>query len=481
MERIDEETAQVILIGGFLIAIGVVSAVLILNDISYSQTIASQNGNSGDFGPTEFADSAERAVSEAMTGNGSDPEGARDHFEAYIQSYSKGANGLLSDEGVSANASVSVSAINEAWMVGQRRTGDFTNATGGEQWVLAEDNLGGIDDTNNPKMKFNLSINQMSSDRFVLNATDSSTDIPLDAFQPITSGWRLDMWEDSGDLRVEYRELPSGSTTSDSTTVGDFAEVDLLNGTVDDTNNNALQQITSTGVSALRFENASYGHGTYDLRLNENAGVGTANIGGPCNIGPPCRSADGTEKHIVGVVHSIASDAVELNYFGRSTTYSKDIGNMNLDADDVDLNETVNVEGTSYFDVEITTNNSPVVEGDDIEIGYEVENKGSVEDDQTIRLFVNGTEEDTDRAPTSGKLTGGFYSNTTADPLTWNTDPGENGTYTAYVLSENTTDTVSVSVDKDNGGSREPAIPSGPVGFGLPSFGLETLAGVTQR
>lgn len=474
MAGIDNDKAQVILVGGFLIAIGVLSAILMLNSISYSQTIASQNGNAGDFGPIEFSDSAEVAVSEAMTGNGTDPSNATVEFEEYIKSYSDRANEVLLEEGVSAEASVPnpPGDTTESWMVGQRGNGTFQNATGGEQWIMAEQI------SRNDRLTFNLSVKDMPLNQgFVLNATKSG-DFSGGLLGLFDDGWTLEMNKTAtGEITLEssdYTSLP----VPESETVGDFAEVDLLNETVDGSPNAALSNIDASGADGFRFEEASNGIGTYDFRFDDSTADFTNSLG-PCNNGQPCRTVDSTEKHIVGVVHNITSNAVELDYVGRSTSYSRTIGGMVLDADDVNLGEIRNVDNASYFDVNITGDNAPVEEGGgtDIQVNYEVENTGTQTDTQNVTLEIPKGNvrdgNDVTRSPTDPPATG---------TLSWTTSSGDNGSYTAYVISNKSgsVDTTQVSVDKDTP-SGAPGIPDGPVGFALPSPVFETLAGVTQR
>jgi hypothetical protein len=514
MEMIEDETAQVILIGGFLIAIGVVSAILMLNNISYSQTITSQNGDSGDFGPLEFADSTERAVSEAMTGNGTTPGNASTEFEEYLKSYSDRANEVVSEEGVSAGASTQPTTdINEAWMVGQRANGNFQNATGENEWIMIED-IPSPEDENNIRGRFELNVSGMSSpdpDPFVLRATNEDNFATLSTVPTSASGF------DAYELKMEINETVGGDNflnltmhalrnnsviTSGLDVVSDDKKeinvtgdetvtVDVFDETVNGDTSKFPQptgpSVDTDNVDGFKFKNGSDGVGMYDFRFDgsptgvdeSNFGTGGTSTGeprGPCaGDGPPCRTVDGTEKHIVGVVHSITGDPIELNYVSRSTSYSKKIGGMVLDADDVNLNEIKNVDNASYFDVEITNNPSPVEEGtSSIDVGYDITNTGTLAGTQNVTLKINGKT----RAWT-GDLSldgvGGSDPDDT-DTLSWS-NPSPNGTYTAYLISENTTDTVQVSVDKSSG----PGIPDGPVGFALPSPVLETLAGVTQR
>ena len=499
MEMIEDETAQVILIGGFLIAIGVVSAILMLNNISYSQTITSQNGDSGDFGPLEFADSTERAVSEAMTGNGTTPGNASTEFEEYLKSYSDRANEVVSEEGVSTKVPPPPSGeINEAWMVGQRRTGNFTNATGGNRWIMAEH----IDPDEHLKAEFELNVSEMASTtgEFTLNATEDTNFNP-----PFDNGWNLTAKIDGSpeELSLNLTDFTGASPVeySDSTVVSGNVTVNILNKTVDGSSSGFPDPgpgFDTREADGFRFEDASNGIGTYDFRFKGGFDR-FVNSNGPCKHpdGPPngaCRSADGTEKHIVGVVHNITSNAVELDYVSRSTSYSKKIGGMVLDADDVNLNEIENVDGAASFNIEILADNSPEEESSGtLQIEYRVENTGTVNGTQDIELRIPGANSDIDnstdvlvenndfRVSTGPTLGGNVIEN-----VTWQPDAGKNGTYTAYVYSQNSTtgerteDAIQVSVDKSSP-SGAPGIPDGPVGFALPSPVLETLAGVTQR
>ena len=522
MERIDRRKAQVILIGGFLIAIGVLSAVLILNDISFSQTIASQNGNSADFGPTEFADDTEIAVSEAMTGNGTTPSNASDQFEEYLRSYSDSADEVLSDTAVTVDTSVDTTELTEAWMVGQRRKGEFTNATGEENWIMAENIEPSKNENIRGRFTFNVSgMNESAPDPdpFVLNATEEGT---FDSLVPLTGtgqGWNLTAKiNDTGSdqfLRLnmtEYEASLSGISINDRdeesyrVTSKSNVTVDIFDQTVDGDSSDFPD---GTGVNpreanGFRFESGSEANGTYEFRFNgslekSDFDSSTGGPNGPCSYpvsegGPTCRSADGTEKHIVGVVHNTTDDAVELEYSGRSTSYSKGIDAMTLDADDVDLNRTVNVDGGSYFDVSVVADNAPVVEdiGTVLEIEYNVENTGTESGTQDIILDIPGANPSNINNNTGLPLTAGgsFNSDFSGDNVTWDPDPGTNGTYTATVYSENSTtgernvDTTQISVDKNTPSGSAPAIPDGPVGFALPSWTFEAVAetaGVTQR
>jgi hypothetical protein len=256
--------------------------------------------------------------------------------------------------------------------------------------------------------------------------------------------------------------------------------VDVFDGTVDGSGSDfpSVSSVNTSQAGGFRFEKASNGIGTYDFRFDDSATFRNGGRG-PCDHPDQseCRGVDSTEKHAVGVVHNITSNAVELDYVSRSTSYSKKIGNMTLDADDVNLNEIVKVDNASYFDVNITGDNSPVAEGSNIQINYEVTNTGTQTDTQNVTLEIPKGDikdgNDVTLSPSDPPATG---------TLSWSTSTGDNGTYTAYLISNESldVDTTQISVDKSSP-SGAPGIPDGPVGFALPSPVLETLAGVTQR
>ncbi|MDZ7687356.1 MAG: hypothetical protein U5J64_01310 [Halobacteriales archaeon] len=407
MENIDSDKAQVILIGGFLIAIGILGAVLIFNNIGFSQTIATQNGNSDDFGSIEFSDDAERVVAEAMKGNGSDPSGAGDHFDAYIESYSDGVNDVVSDKGVSAEVTPPSSTdITEAWMVGQRRTGDF-NATGEtEQWIMAE-TIG-----DNYKTEFELNVSDMKGEGvFTLNATESGsfpgTTGPLNG-----PGWTLTMEIDNNDrLTLRLTEIQSDGSEGGTDSVNnldisgnDTLEVDVLKGEVEDNPGNfpSVAGVNTEDAEGFRFEDGGNGFGTYDFRFDGSFNT-FSNSDGPCkhSSGDVCRSADGTEKHVVGVIHEVTAGAVDLSYVGRSTSYSKSVPSesMVLDAEDVNFEQIKNVDGAAYFDITDISYNGPVEEdgSNDIEVDFKVENTGNQDGTQNVTLRFRRETQETGR------------------------------------------------------------------------------------
>ena len=94
----------------------------------------------------------------------------------------------------------------------------------------------------------------------------------------------------------------------------------------------------------------------------------------------------------------------------------------------------------AFFDVTITNTNSPVQEGDILTVDYSADNTGDAQDTQDIRLEIDSVEEDRDSDIT---LLG---AQSTTGTLEWDTTDEDETTYTATVLSDDDSDSVTVEI-----------------------------------
>jgi len=94
----------------------------------------------------------------------------------------------------------------------------------------------------------------------------------------------------------------------------------------------------------------------------------------------------------------------------------------------------------AFFDVVIDSTNSPVTEGDTLDVNYTVENTGNANDTQTITLEIDSTQEDSE----SQTLT---FKTSASDTLQFVTETGDAGSFTATVSSadDSASQTVTVS------------------------------------
>ncbi|PSP87140.1 hypothetical protein BRC87_11990 [Halobacteriales archaeon QS_4_66_20] len=105
----------------------------------------------------------------------------------------------------------------------------------------------------------------------------------------------------------------------------------------------------------------------------------------------------------------------------------------------------VNVSEEPFFDVTITGTNSPVREGETLEVDVNVTNRGNAADTQTLNLTdsgFNGTERDT----VDVTLAPGASNNSIT--LEWATSDGDAGTGDVTVFSENDSDSRNVRVNE---------------------------------
>jgi PGF-CTERM protein len=100
----------------------------------------------------------------------------------------------------------------------------------------------------------------------------------------------------------------------------------------------------------------------------------------------------------------------------------------------------VGAQSASNFAVNIDSTNSPVQEGETLEVTATVENTGDYSDTQDITLTVGGKQRDV----TQVALEPGEQRTVTLD---WATSSGDAGEYTANVSSDDDFDTTAVSVD----------------------------------
>lgn len=109
------------------------------------------------------------------------------------------------------------------------------------------------------------------------------------------------------------------------------------------------------------------------------------------------------------------------------------------------------------FDVSITETNSPIDEGETLEVDVDVENTGDESGTQTVALDVDGQEVDS----TTVELGGGESQTVTLD---WQTADGDDGSYQVTARSDDATDQTGVTVEEvlppqfsvDIGGTNEP-------------------------
>lgn len=96
-------------------------------------------------------------------------------------------------------------------------------------------------------------------------------------------------------------------------------------------------------------------------------------------------------------------------------------------------------EDPAQFEVSIVSTNSPVVEGNTLEVTTQVENTGEEGATKTVELTIGDVERDAKAV----ELAGGESTTVT---LSWQTEAGDAGDYAAKVESENDDDEEQVTI-----------------------------------
>jgi hypothetical protein len=441
MENVGKK-AQVIILAGFLLAIGVIAVTLVLNGLIFSQDVASRDDGVPEREVIQFRNSVNETLQEAVTNNGTySPDVAEMEYERFLNEYEEQVNEQLLRRQAEVVFEESPSSHDKtvAWAVGQRGVGEYTNTTGGAEWVVAED----ISDVY--RLDFNVSMSSVGGAETLMNFSTGVTNIgPI---VTINNGWELDLRETgSGNLEVEADGYGFETGNGISFTVvpdSGHATFSLWE---------EVEGEFSDPPSAARFEDGDEIEGSYEFRFDD----GATDVG-PCTA--PCRNSDDStppQKYAVGVVHKAKDIAFE--YANRRVTYNE---TLTVTAKQDEINAgfgggsgsggSGSVSGDSSFAVTITGSNSPVEAGDTVEVKATVENTGTEDGTKDIELMIEGVTEDT---KTGVHLDSGSSTTVTLD---WNTDSSDDGgakgkDHVATIKSPDSDDSTNVRVcDKTTG------------------------------
>lgn len=125
---------------------------------------------------------------------------------------------------------------------------------------------------------------------------------------------------------------------------------------------------------------------------------------------------------------------------------------------------TIEQPSAAFFDVTIDATNSPVTEGQELEVTATVENTGGQAATQTVALAINDTQE----ATTSVSLKAG---ESTTVALTWETGEGDAGAYPATISTRNNTAGRNVGVEAPETSGGSGGSTNAPPSVSIPAFG----------
>ena len=111
------------------------------------------------------------------------------------------------------------------------------------------------------------------------------------------------------------------------------------------------------------------------------------------------------------------------------------------DSDSVDVAVNDTDPDPAYFEVTIDGTNSPITEGERLDVDVTVENTGDESGTEQIDLLIDDTQKDSDTVSLSG-------GESTSFTLSWDTEEGDAGDYNAVVFAGDSEDSVNVTVNE---------------------------------
>ena len=231
----------------------------------------------------------------------------------------------------------------------------------------------------------------------------------------------------TGDLTVtggEDRQSPAESALSNLDIAGQGSDAEITEGddgsvSVDVTN--VGEEEDSFGVTLTIGDELEVSTTTGVLDDGESETVTFEGVTGDLEPGEYTVSVSSDDDHLSG-----------------SVDVTEDEDDREDEREDDDPGEAPEPEGAE-FAVEITTTNSPVVEGESVEVTAQVENVGDETGTESIVLRVASTQQDDETVTLDG-------GESTEITLTWATESGDTGDHTVEVSSPDDVATADVTV-----------------------------------
>lgn len=278
---------QLILVGGLVVAIGLVALVLLLNTVLFAENVATRGiapGGDRAADHAAFAEHAGTAILEAEDRPASEPADwptARGNVEADVERVGE----LATNRSLQRHRAYTTLSVNDSTRgaaLVQNASGEFRSDDGSENWTLSR----GTDGIR--RFTTTVDAGEMTTDAFAVEIEgDGSTT------------WRAEVNATSGD---EVRVTAVGSTCNSSASA---ATIDWTAGTLGDCSFPFAVDASGAaleGPLTLRFVNGSNGHGTYFLVVENSGGaVVDANFGA---------AGSGQSPRQYPVVYSLFIDAL---------------------------------------------------------------------------------------------------------------------------------------------------------------------------
>jgi len=330
----DRGSGQLIIIAGFLVAVGIVVVTTSLNTVIFAQDLATRD-DSNDYSDlveisevtNETAENGLEPTNEVALNDTLGKDGVEERYEWYMQNYTDGVQEAAATRGKYVN--VSVESMNTTWRIVQNESGKFDNKDSEETYGIPD--LGTCPfgptvcsntDINAPPtgeldefymLKFNITgISASPSDPVEINGTDTST---------VYSGWRMEMWEDGGDVRIDFQRSATGCPTD--VTRSPPVTIEVVNGSVNGSDMDTCWVPTTDGVGVV---NGNDTEGTYEMRFERPLfDPEFTNVESGCTNTPgdfPCTSPDND----INIVGGILGAEYEMEFVSPRMEHNETVG-----------------------------------------------------------------------------------------------------------------------------------------------------------
>lgn len=294
-----DDSAQMIIIGGFIIAIGLVAVATILNGLIFSQNLASRGSQVHDDLILEIKEVTTNESIQAIRYTNKhdinkEPLEAESMYGKHMVNYTRAVRNLS----LHTQAYLAVNEDpNGVWDLVQNQSENFTDSGGMSDWDLTQSDV-------ETTYRLNLTdVSHTGGGDFTVRVVD-----PLS----VDDVWRMNLTSSS----VEVTDGASTKTYSVSYPI----TVEVMNGSgsIDGSNADLLSDAirNENNPYKIRFEGGNNVEGKYYVRVGPRTiGLGT----GPCSTGlnPTCVTSDG---RVVGVVHNAS---VEIVYFDPKVNFTE--------------------------------------------------------------------------------------------------------------------------------------------------------------
>jgi hypothetical protein len=248
-------------IGALVVAVLFVGLALLLNAAIYTENLAVQkNGNTADAIQTnQYAvEATGDHIAYVNRNHNASHRALAENVTTNLADWNRDVQAGHTKRGAYASLSIR-SILNRTEVVHDNESRRFTNATGVENWTLAD----GVESAPTFRMT-------VHDDALV----ETGGDKPFRIRARNGTSWEVTVTKDSGTGDIELSVTDGDGNVATCRTGGPTAQLDLLNGTLDGADCPGLE--VGTGVSspfAVAYENAGNGRGSYEFTAHTSSRV----------------------------------------------------------------------------------------------------------------------------------------------------------------------------------------------------------------